>query len=318
MLWLCSFSVERSHAMSRKLTVFAGWAMVASVLFPVDSVYANPEITVELPGGATMEFVWIEPGRFLMGTSQDEIDQRTFKYGAHFSHEGPQHEVTISRGFYLGKYELTQGQWTSVMGPWSFVQGVIGSANTATYIKRYDEGDPDDPAKYISWYEVQAFLHRLNQAAGDSLYRLPTEAEWEYACRAGTTTPWSFGDDLKQLPDYAWYYDLQIVQPVGMKLPNPWGLYDMHGNAYEWCQDWYGSYSSSAQVDPRGPASGSVRVIRAGGFGFHMIRQARSADRHYASPLVRWYGIGARLLMIGASPTAVTPTSWGKIKDDFR
>jgi len=238
-------------------------------------------ITVELPGGATMEMVWIEPGTFMMGSPMSEEGRN--------SDEGPQHQVTISQGFYLGKYELTQGQWEAVMWttPWVGQERVIPN--------------PNHPAVYISWNDVQAFIHELNEAVGDSLYRLPTEAEWEYACRAGTATRWSFGNDEDRLRDYAWYMDNaraigeDYAHSVGTKLPNPWGLYDMHGNVYEWVQDWYGSYSSSARVDPTGPASDSTRVLRGGRF-LTRARHARSAGRHNLSPIYQGIGIGARLL----------------------
>ena len=141
----------------------------------------------------------------------------------------------------------------------------------------------------VSWYKTQRFVRKLNQAAGEALYRLPTEVEWEYACRAGTTTRWSFGDDESQLEDYAWYdgnawfAGERYPHKVGTKKPNPWGLYDMHGNVYEWCQDWYGDYSSAAQVDPTGPSSGSIRILRGGGFNDD-AQLVRSANRYSYSP----------------------------------
>ena len=162
-------------------------------------------------------------------------------------HEGPVHEVELSEGFWLGKYEVTQGQWEAVMGetPWSGRSDMSGK-------------DSDYPAVYISWDDVQAFIGRLNAAAGDSLYRLPSEAEWEYACRAGTNTRWSFGDDESDLTYYAWYYDNahawleRYGHKVGMLLPNPWGLHDMHGNVKEWVQDGLISYNQFASVGPLG------------------------------------------------------------------
>ena len=243
---------------------------------------SNEAITVDLPGGATMDLVWIEPGTFTMGSPDWEQGRE--------SNEGPQHEVTISQGFYLGKYELTQGQWEAVLGttPWS---GGL-----------YLQSNANHPAVIISWDGVQEFIQALNAAAGDSLYRLPTEAEWEYACRAGTTTGWSLGDDENQLKDYAWYrgnawnvVGEKYAHEVGTKLPNPFGLYDMHGNVWEWCQDWYGSYSSGAQVDPMGPSTGSDRVKRGGYFGGY-THYARSGYRSSFSPNPRSSGIGARLL----------------------
>lgn len=250
---------------------------------PSPNSEANQTITVTLPGGATMEMVWIEPGTFMMG-SPDSVDQA---YG-----EKPQHQVTISRGFYLGKYELTQEQWETVMGtqPWSG--------------QDYVRSNPQNPAVYISWDDMQVFIHKLNQAAGDSLYRLLTEAEWEYACRAGTTTLWSFGDDKGRLGEYAWYRGnawsagLHYAQLVGTKLPNPWSLYDMHGNVLEWVQDWHELYTGAGQVDPVGPATGYDRVIRGGDFSNSGYAEyTRSAFRLSTSSANPGdFMIGARLL----------------------
>ena len=231
-----------------------------------------------LPGGGSMEFVWIEPGVFQMGSDTGRKD------------ESPVHEVEISRGFWLGKYEVTQEQWKSVMDeePWS------GRARV--------ESNPSHPAVIISWDEVQEFIRRINEDAGEELYRLPTEAEWEYACRAGTQTRWSFGDDESLLPDYAWYhgnnYFTKGAKTVGTKRPNPWGLYDMHGNVWEWVQDWYDEeyYSRSVRNDPQGPTSGLGRVIRGGHFGH--IDGVRSAYRHLRFPDSRSYTVGVRLLRI--------------------
>ena len=244
------------------------------------------EITVELPGGATMEFVWIEPGTFTMGSPDSELGRDP--------DEGPQHEVTISQGFYLGKYEITQGQWEVVM-----------TGDTPWAGKEYVKENPNHPAVYISWEDMQAFISKLNQAAGSSVYRLPTEAEWEYACRAGTETRWSFGDDETLLGNYAWYNDNtwnvgeKYAHEVGTTLPNPWGLYDMHGNVYEWCQDWwYRVYTTEAQKDPTGPSSGSHRTVRSGGFySVFTADRTRSANRD-ASLDERFFYLGARLVMI--------------------
>ena len=159
------------------------------------------------------------------------------------------------------------------------------------------QSNPDHPAVYISWEDLQGFIQRLNDAAGEEIHRLPTEAEWEYACRAGRLTRWSFGDDEGRLGEYAWYTGLQYGQPVGTKLPNPWGLYDMHGNVREWCQDWRGSpYTSDSQVDPTGPAAGTERIVRGGEFRFD-VREVRSADRGGGySPSSRYGSLGARVL----------------------
>ncbi len=243
------------------------------------------QTTFILPGGATMEMLWVNPGTFLMGSLQEQPEQYP-------EEEVPQHEVTISRGFWLGKYELTQEQWESVMGtrPWAGKDHVVEN--------------PNHPAVYISWNDTQEFISKLNEAEGTEVYGLPTEAEWEYACRAGTTTRWSFGDDVRQLKDHAWYYDhvWQVEEPyahaVGTKLSNSWGLYDMHGNVWEWCQDWYdsGYYSVSPSIDPQGPSSGWNRVIRGGCF-FSQSHSARSASRgDYGYSPAQSYFVGARLL----------------------
>ena len=240
-------------------------------------------IAVELPGGATMDMVWIGRGSFLMGSPADEPGRD--------QNEGPQHRVTISRGFYIGKYEITQAQWVSVMDsrPWAG--------------KSHVEKNPHHPAVYISWEDVQEFTRRLNRMAGAAVYRLPTAAEWEYACRAGTATPWSFGEDDSALQKYAWYADNtwevgeRYGHAVGTKLPNPWGLHDMHGNVWEWVQDWYSNepYSNSPEVDPKGPAKGFLRVGRGGAFGNygHVLR---SANRSGGDPTSRNAGTGARLV----------------------
>ena len=246
----------------------------------------NPggELVASLPGGAEMAFVWIDPGEFQMGSPNSEAG-RSSNEGAHL--------VEISQGFYLGKYEVTQEQWERVMDnrPWSG--------------QSYVQSDPSHPAVYISWNDVQEFIVRLNNAAGEAVYRLPTEAEWEYACRAGTQTRWSFGDDENQLGDYAWYSanagnaGENYAHAVGTKLPNPWGLYDMHGNVWEWVQDRYGSgyYNSSPRVDPPGPSSGSGRVVRGGSF-YNGASFLRSADRNGYSAGNRDVGVGVRLVRI--------------------
>ena len=250
-----------------------------------DGGVAGESRSFSLPGGGEMAFVWIEPGGFQMGSPESEEGR--------WDREGPVHEVEISRGFYLGKYEVTQGQWEAVMGttPWSGEDYVLSNSS--------------HPAVYISWEDVQEFVDKLNAASGSAVYRLPTEAEWEYACRAGTSTRWSFGDDESDLTDYAWYYDnawaagKEYAQPVGLKRANPWGLYDMHGNVWEWVNDWYSSgyYNSSPRVDPPGPSSGSARVFRGGAF-YDDAQDLRSAQRYYYSPGYRSIDIGARLLRI--------------------
>jgi len=254
------------------------WVIVFGLFGCGSKDIAAESATFTLPGGATMEMVWIAPGTFTMGSSPP--------HSGGGDDEGPPHLVTIRQGFYLGKVELTQGQWESVIGtrPW---------AGQSQAVK-----DPYYPTVYISWDDMQAFMAKLNQGEGKSVYRLPTEAEWEYACRAGTTTRWSFGDEESQLGDYAWYEanvgEEEVAHRVGTKRPNPWGVCDLHGNVWEWCGDWYGSYTSGSQTDPVGPSTGLYRVLRGGSFEYP-AEYARSANRGHILPAHRGGGVGARL-----------------------
>jgi len=150
------------------------------------------------------------------------------------------------------------------------------------------------PAVYVSWNDAQLFIERLNMVMGKKTYRLPTEAEWEYACRAGTNTLWSWGKNESSLGKYA-VCGSTAAGAVGTKKPNQWGLYDMHGNVREWCHDWFGIYPNGVQVDPTGPATGSNRVVRGGGF-YSSARTVRSALRGFASSDGCYPDVGFRLL----------------------
>jgi formylglycine-generating enzyme required for sulfatase activity len=195
--------------------------------------------------------------------------------------------VTISQDFYLGKYEVTKAQWMAVMGitPWSEQDFVLN--------------DPDSPAVYISWNDCQDFIHALNQS-GQGTFRLPSEAEWEYACRAGTTTRFYWGDDpnYKQIGSYAWYWgncsNEWYAHGIGLKKRNGRNLYDMSGNVWEWCQDWYGIYSSGAVTDPVGSASGDAKVLRGGGW-YYQGDTCRTAYRYKHTPVLRRNYFGFRL-----------------------
>ncbi len=263
------------------------------------------DITVTLPGGAKLEMVWIQPGQFLMGSPVSETGRD--------DDEGPLHEVTITRGFYLAKYELTQAQWESVMSTRPWLLGVYTQ----------DPKRLDFPAHRLSWQEVNTFFRKLNEPEGKEIFRLPTEAEWEYACRAGTSSPWSFGNDPTRIVDYARYYensraanvqeDGRVVygspepQETGGVFPNSWGLYDMHGNVWEWVQDFYGPFSEESRIDPKGPDSpgpemvvnagwpGTLHVIKGGSFG-DTVQEVRSAVRRRG----RGWGqrTGIRVLMV--------------------
>ena len=289
------------------------WLLAVFVASPL---YANPEITVDLPGGATMDFLWVEPGTFLMGTTeeQEQLLRGKGMWDSRSEDEQPQHEVTISQGFWLGKYEITQAQWEAVM------ESPPGLGNGPP--REIPMGlCPSCSATSITWGDAQGFIHTLNEAAGDSLYRLPTEAEWEYAARAGTTTLWGFGDDEGQLVEYAWWYDNRpgtSAGEVGLKLPNPWGFYDMHGNAMEWVQDSYGPYSADSQTDPLQSIPltewrSSWRTMRAGSVQ-HWPSWTRSGFRFGMAWWTHSDWLGARLLRMDPPPTAVSPESWGQLK----
>ncbi len=181
--------------------------------------------------------------------------------------EKPQHRVRITKPFYLGKYLVTQEQWQAVMG------------NNPSEFK-----GPKNPVERVSWDDCQKFLEKLNAKIGTQRgkFVLPTEAQWEYACRAGSTTRYCFGDDESGLGEYAWYYanSEKKTHPVGEKKPNAWGLYDMHGNVQESCQDWYddGYYAKSPTDDPTGPAMDTDHVLR-GGSWRRPASDCRSASR---------------------------------------
>jgi formylglycine-generating enzyme required for sulfatase activity len=207
-----------------------------------------------------------------------DSDKDAFK-----SMEKPQHRVRITKPFYLGKYLVTQEQWEAVMG------------DNPSHFK-----GPKNPVEHVSWEDCQQFLAKLNakSAAGGGKFQLPSEAQWEYACRAGSKTKYCFGDDETRLGDYAWYGKNSDTKthPVGEKKPNAWGLYDMHGNVWEWCQDSFdnGYYANSPTNDPTGAATGSYRVRRGGGWAFP-ARFCRSAHRSNYEPGFRINLLGLRV-----------------------
>jgi formylglycine-generating enzyme required for sulfatase activity len=230
-----------------------------------------------------MKLVLVPKGTFMMGSPESEEGR--------YSDEGPQHSVTISKDYYLGAYEVTQEQYQRIMGE-----------NPSEF------KGANNPVEKVSWEDAVAFCKKLSELpeekAAGRVYRLPTEAEWEYACRAGSTTRFGFGDIDSQLGSYAWFYknSTGATRPVGQKTPNAWGLYDMHGNVWEWCADRKGDYSTSAVTDPTGPAEGSFRVFR-GGCWFSEAAFCRSAFRHRIDPSFRNYYLGFRLAL--SSPSGI-------------
>jgi formylglycine-generating enzyme required for sulfatase activity len=241
---------------------------------------AAKEIAIDLGNGATMQFVLIPPGSFAMGDAKGSSDEQ------------PVHKVTITRPFYLGKYQVAQKQWKAVMG-----------SNPST-----SQG-PQNPVDSVTWDGCQAFLAKLNakfRAAG-AKFSLPTEAQWEYACRAGSTGIFYYGNAEDRLGDYAWFSDHAggRTHPVGEKKPNPWGLYDMYGNVWQWCADWYDAdyYRKSPASDPAGPSAGSERVMR-GGSWYRGALNCRSADRYRGVPGCPDYGAGFRVVLLSAPAQA--------------
>ena len=228
------------------------------------------EIVHEATGIA---MVYVPAGEFIMGSPVDEV--------GHYDSE-TQHRVKLTRGFYLGKYEVTQGQWEAEMGN-----------NPSSS----EQAGRDAAVGLVSWDDCQAFCRKL----GDG-FRLPTEAEWEYACRAGTATAFNDGTACTvpmgqdAAPDrLGWYNENEYrAHRVGQKNPNAWGLHDMHGNVWEWCADRYGDYGAGLATDPGGPAAGERRVIRGGGYNL-VAKCCRSAYRYGYEPGERIGALGCRL-----------------------
>ena len=260
---------------------------------------APGQITLWLPGDTPLFLAPIPAGSFAMGSMGAVNGQGT--------DQRPVHDVTLTRHYHMGQYAVTKRQWTAVMGtaPWSGQEYVLDH--------------PDSPATHVSWEDIagpEGFLDQVNRylaetdQAGAGRLRLPTEAEWEHACRAGTTTRFYWGDDpgFQQIDAFAWYEWNAFMERhhfahvVGQKRPNAWGLYDMSGNVWEWCQDWYGPYTAAPAIDPAGPDEGASRVLR-GGSWISIPLLSRSSWRIRANPTSAGGALGFRV-------AATSPESW--------
>ena len=242
--------------------------------------FNNYQTEKKISNSIGMEFVYVPPGTFLRGSPPDEPGRQS---------DEKQQWVTLTNGFYMQTTEVTQGQWKAVMGV------------PPLYIIKCND---NCPVERVSWNDAQEFIHKLNKLEGTHNYRLPTEAEWEYAARAGSKTAFANGDisildcgyDLT-LNEIGWYCGNSKTyphHPVAQKNPNAWGLYDMHGSVSEWCMDWYGDYSAGSVTDPIGPSIGTERVLRGGGLADD-ARTCRSANRISLRPDIIFDYIGFRL-----------------------
>ena len=254
--------------MKRILGIAVVLSLIGALSLLAQEVNPGKEEVIDLGKGVKLEMVLIPAGKFKMGSPESEQARRN---------DEKQYEVTLTKPFYMGKYEVTQEQWESVMGnnPSSRTKGA------------------KLPVTDVSWEDCQEFIKKLNAKTNDG-YRLPTESEWEYACRAGTTTAYSFRDEIT--PKDANYGDSNIDKAVavGSYKPNAFGLYDMHGNVWEWCEDWYGDYPAGAVTDPKGAARGEYRVLRGGSFS-NDVSVARSSFRYLVTPTFRYLYYGFRL-----------------------
>ena len=231
-------------------------------------------MTKTITNSIGMELVLIPAGSFRMGGDK-KLEQAE-------DHETPPHIVKISKTFYMSKYEATQSQWSEIMNnnPSEFKEDIR-------------------PVERVSWNDVQEFIQKLNNKEETNKYRLPTEAEWEYAARADTESTYCFSSNIKILSQYAWYRKNSAgkTHPIGQLKPNAWGLYDVHGNVHEWCQDWFDRnyYSQSPSNSPLGPSSGLAKVLRGGDWGSENW-YCRCASRSLSSPDRRSNRLGFRLV----------------------
>jgi len=266
-----------------------------------DSSQLSKKLSVDLGKNVTMDFVLIPSGSFLMGSNNGPNDER------------PIHRVVISKPFYLAKHELTQPQWEAIMGPDKRLANIRKGDN--------DMAGPTKAMNSLSWNQCQELIQRLRRKLPAHKFALPTEAQWEYACRAGSNTEYCYGDDPTQLGRFAWH-EANMIWPgkpsfegrtfyhdTGVKRPNRWGLHDMHGGVWEWCADRYDAdyYLKSRLVDPAGPDEGQFRVLR-GGSWFRYANYARSAYRRPFHPSADGDGVTAWILDFGCR-LAINPTT---------
>ena len=272
--------------MKRSLSFFS----VVLVLFQLLALLhpAKAQAPKEITNSIGVKLVLIPKGTFMMGSPESEKGR--------YENE-TQHEVTISKDYYLGVYEVTQAQYEKVIGknPSHFQGAIVGNENV------------DLPVENVSWHDAVEFCKKLSELPEEKkagrVYRLPTEAEWEYACRAGSKTAYSFEDEEGLLPEYGWFSrnSSNRTHTVGLLEPNAWGLHDMHGNVWEWCSDWYEEYPKGAVSDPTGPKEGSYRVLR-GGCWNDEAAYCRSAFRIRHDPSYRHRDLGFRLAL---SPSGI-------------
>jgi formylglycine-generating enzyme required for sulfatase activity len=281
--------------MRRPLSIFF---LIAGVIFLSFAEHLQAQPPKEITNSVGMKLVLIPKGTFMMGSPESEEGRQK---------EETQHEVTISKDYYLGVYEVTQAQYEKVMGknPSYFQGAKVGNENA------------DLPVDNVSWDDTVEFCKRLSDLPEEKkagrLYRLPTEAEWEYACRAGSKTAYAFDDEEGLLPEYGWFErnSSDRTHTVGLLGPNAWGLYDMHGNVWECCSDRYGDYPKGAVSDPSGPKVGSSRVYR-GGSWYDVAASCRSALRFRIAPVVRYYFLGFRLALSSQSGIPKSPEAESK------
>ena len=252
--------------MLRQISIFFSTLIIFGMMHV--SCQVRAQSPKEITNSIGMKMVLIPKGTFDMGSAATDR-------GADL--DEPQHQVTLSRDFYIGQFEVTQSQYEEVMG---------------TNPNQFPRDKKIDPSNYpvaLSWTDAAKFCKQLSglpeEKKAGRIYRLPTEAEWEYACRAGSPAAFCFGDDTSLLRQYAWFDKNgdEQTHPVGLKRPNDWGLYDMHGNAWEWVADWYEVYSRKNVTDPQGPRSGTDRVYRGGSVNYSP-GYLRSANRTATAP----------------------------------